>query len=374
YSYDQHTLLTTAAPTQVTALAAARGGGFFVVTGNIGKLFRLGPGMEKEGAYESEPLDAGSFSDWGRLSWTGSAHGGTVSMETRSGNLDRPQQNWSPWARTAARIESPAARFLQYRLTLTAAADGRSPELRAVESAYQPRNIAPVISIIEGTPFNYRFPPQSLTLTPSTSITLPPIGGKRTTPTVSVGTSQTMQFAKGYVGARWQASDDNGDALGYKVEIRGVNEREWKLLKDDLDDRQYSWDSTAFPDGEYLLRVTATDAPDNPKGKELTSQLVSDPILVDNTPPEISTVAVARKGNQLEVRWTAADALTPIERAEYSVNGGEWTLAPPTTTVSDSLQHDYVLLIPGAPGEQVVTVRVSDRNQNTKTRDGRVGP
>ncbi|MDX2152106.1 MAG: hypothetical protein SFV54_15315 [Bryobacteraceae bacterium] len=367
----RQTLLTTAAPTQVTAMAPARGGGFYVVTGNIGKVFRLGPGLEKSGSYESEPLDAGSFSDWGRLDWTGSLNGGGVVLETRSGNLDRPQQNWSGWMKAASRMESPAARFLQYRVTLAAGGDGRSPEVRSVEAAYQSRNIGPVVSMIEATPFNYKFPPQSLTLTPSTSITLPAIGGKRTPPTVTVSSSQTMQFAKGWVGARWQASDENGDVLSYRVEIRAVNEREWKLLKEDLDDRQYSWDSTAFPDGEYVLRVTASDAPDNPKGKELAGELVGEPFVVDNTAPELSAVQVARKGSVLQVRWSAADALTPIEKAEYSVNGGEWTLAPPTTTVSDSLKHEYVIEVEAKGGEQVVTVRVWDRNQNVRTGGGR---
>jgi hypothetical protein len=56
-----------------------------------------------------------------------------------------------------------------------------------------------------------------------------------------------MQYAKGYVGGRWLASDPNGDPLMFTVEIRGANETEWKLLRDKLAERYYSWDSTAFP-------------------------------------------------------------------------------------------------------------------------------
>ena len=69
-----------------------------------------------------------------------------------------------------------------------------------------------------------------------------------------------MQYAKGFTGARWAATDDNGDALIYKVEIRGVHETNWKPLKDKLREKYWSWDSTAFPDGEYRLRVTASDS------------------------------------------------------------------------------------------------------------------
>ena len=76
-----------------------------------------------------------------------------------------------------------------------------------------------------------------------------------------------MQFAKGYLGARWLASDPNGDSMIYTVEIRGVNETEWKPLRAKLTDKYISWDTTAFPDGDYRLRVTASDAPSNPPAR-----------------------------------------------------------------------------------------------------------
>ena len=56
-----------------------------------------------------------------------------------------------------------------------------------------------------------------------------------------------MTLAKGYLGARWLATDPNGDALSYNVEIRGVHETEWKPLKDKVADKYLAWDSTAFP-------------------------------------------------------------------------------------------------------------------------------
>ena len=63
-----------------------------------------------------------------------------------------------------------------------------------------------------------------------------------------------MQFAKGFIGARWAASDPNGDPLVYTVEIRGENEnRVEDCCKDKVREKYLSWDSTAFPDGEYRL-------------------------------------------------------------------------------------------------------------------------
>ena len=176
-----------------------------------------------------------------------------------------------------------------------------------------------------------------------------------------------MQAAKGYVGARWLASDPNGDSLVYTVEIRGANETQWKPLKDKLAEKYVSWDSTAFPDGEYALRLTASDAPGNPPSEALTARLESDPFIIDNTPPKISALAAARNGAKLEVRWHAADALNNISRAEYSLDGGDWTVAAPVTKLSDSPDLDYALTLDAPPGEHTIAVRVKDEYDNEAT-------
>jgi hypothetical protein len=175
----------------------------------------------------------------------------------------------------------------------------------------------------------------------------------------------TMQYDKGQIGARWLASDENGDDLLYKVEIRGAQETEWRLLKDKVKERHLSWDSTAFPDGEYRVRVTATDLPDNPPGQELSAQLIGPPFLIDNSPPEIAGLAANRSGGKLEARWKAKDAHSCLQQAEYSLDGGDWLVVEPTTKVSDSQEHDYVLTLSGlAAGEHSLAVRVSDDYDN----------
>jgi len=364
-----NTQLLNLAPTQVTSFATTSDA-VYAITGNIGKVYRIGPGFARNGTFQSEALDAGSFSYWGRLSLRGSGVG--ISVRTRSGNLNRPVNNWSAWTpvplqtssdERSGRIASPSARFLQYEIALNGAG-----HVSAVDLAYLTKNVAPVVQEIEITPANYKFPNQSLSLTPSTSVTLPPVGQKRTSSSsssVDVGTSQTLNYAKGYIGARWLAHDENGDGLIYKVEIRGSGESEWKLLKDKIRDKEYSWDSTAFPDGEYELRVTVSDAPGNPPGEALSSSLVSDPFLIDNTPPEITGLTATANGSRMDVRWRAHDARNIIDHAEYSINGGDWVVAEPVTRLSDSPEEEYHLAIDRAsPGEQTIAVRVTDAYDN----------
>ncbi len=375
------TLLLDASPTQVTGFGRApnngsKPGDLYVITGNIGKVFRMGPGFEKKGSFESPVLDAGAFAYWGRISYRGL---GKLTVYTRSGNRSHPESNWSPWATLqtdtsaaacdscgAGRTASPPARFLQYKIDLTPATGQPEPEVSYVEVAYLPKNVAPEVETIDMTPANYRFPAQSLSLTPSTTITLPPIGQQKSAATFVDSGSQTMNYAKGFEGARWLASDENNDSLVYRVEIRGVKESGWTLLKDNVKDKALSWDSAAFPDGEYVLRVTASDSPSNPPDQALTASLVGDPFLIDNTPPQIvNLTGSAASGNKLEVRWNARDARSTIDHAEYSVNGADWVIVDPVSRLSDSPEEEYRLLIDRpSSGEQVVAVRVSDEFDN----------
>ena len=369
------TRLIDSASSQITALVPAPHGALYAISANVGKVFRMGPGIEKQGTLESDLLDAGSYTEWGRLRLESQLNGGAVKVETRSGNLDRAHNNWSPWAapNSEGRIVSPAARFLGWRATLTAAPDGASPVLSLVEAAYRARNLAPVIERIEMTPPNHKFPSSSISLTPSGAITLPPIGQPKRSqpgaPSTDGGGSLTMSYERGELGARWRASDMNGDTLEYKVEIRGTGEREWKLLKDHLRDSRISFDSTGFADGEYRLRISATDLPDNVESEALSAQMESDAFLIDNTPPEILNLTARVEGSKIRVTWEARDALSPISSAEYTLNGGEWQPAIPTTRLTDSLAHQYSILIDkGSGSEFTIAVRMSDDRDNETVR------
>jgi len=371
-----YTQLVDLPPSQVTGIARGRNGRLVALTGNVGRAYQLGPEQETEGSYLGEVLDANYFSYWGRVSFRGDAGAGNVAIEARSGNLDRPQQNWSPWSavdigENGERIGAPSARFLQYRVTLTAGSGEPAPEVNGIEVAYLQKNLAPSIDILDMTPPDYQFPPQAYSISGIRNLTLTPLGSSRrnangTSNQASGGvTPQTMQAAEGYLGARWRASDENGDTLAYKVEIRPADESDWITLEDELENPHISWDSTAFPDGEYQLRITVTDLPSNPPPLALTGQRVSEPFLVDNTAPEILELAGSRADGRIAATWNAADESSVIAKAEYSVDGGDWTVIEPTTHLSDqrSLSYELDLPDPGA-GEHTVAVRVTDRLDN----------
>ncbi|MDX2267450.1 MAG: hypothetical protein NW208_05045 [Bryobacter sp.] len=358
-------LLLELPSSQVTALLRD-GNRLLVLGGNVGKVYELRNELAAQGTFESQVYDAGRFATWGRIHFKAAANGGEVAFETRSGNLDRPTQLWSPWAPLQnGRVGSPAARFLQWRAVLKQSPQKQSPTLSQVDVAYLPKNVAPRVEIVESTPANYRFPaPPTILTAASTTLSLPPMGKPSATASPAkpdASTSPSLSYARGMIGVRWLAEDDNNDTLEYTVEIKGENESTWKLLKDKLRDRYHSYDATAFADGRYQIRVTATDQPGNASGQGLSSSEISAYFLIDNTPPTIRELSAT--GNTL--RFKASDTLTVVTKAEISINGGTWTPIEPTSRLADSLEHEYSVPLTRQGNEELtIAVRVTDEFEN----------
>src|SRR6266436_9731259 len=174
---------------------------------------------------------------------------------------------------------------------------------------------------------------------------------------------------KGYQSMLWSAHDDNEDELRFSVFFRGENEREWKLLKDNIEQKFYSWDTTTMPDGAYYLKIAASDALSNPPALALKTERESERFEVDNTPPVIEDLRVGPPSGKMSgshsASFTARDAFSAIERAQYSLDGGEWILVAPNTGISDAPVEHYNFGFPAlSPGEHTIAVRTYDRFEN----------
>ena len=382
--------LAKAGSAQITGIARNASGKVLLCTANPGKLVSLGPEYEPEGTYESRSFDAQLFSQWGRIEWwspppAAAGKSGSSSKEprlefyVRTGNTEDPGKEWSKWygpfAASGAETAVPPARFAQWKAVIH---DGRLGDgIEWVSLAYQPKNVAPVIDGIMiqdpgvralGQPamaagaaamVALRFPPAPPS---SGAVIISPAPGAGS-PKFEVPPQGTMQ--KGYQSVLWTSHDDNDDDLKYAVYFRGEEEKEWKLLKENIEQHFYSFDTTALPDGAYYLKIVASDAPSNPPDTALKAERESERFEVDNTPPAIGKIEAAATNGAAQIRFTATDATSSIERAQYSVDGGEWTLVAPKTGISDGRQQSYeVTLRELKPGEHTVAVRAYDRFEN----------
>ena len=192
----------------------------------------------------------------------------------------------------------------------------------------------------------------------------------------TTGPIQAMKD-KGAITVRWAAHDDNGDDLSYALYLRGDGEHVWRLLKDELTDKAYSFDATLIPDGGYQIKVVASDAPSHTPGDALTGEKVSDRFEVDTTPPvvtgltaadETATCAQPNCAKPVHVTFEAADATSPIAHAEYSLDAGTvevYCAGGRAFGFEAASGTTFGLQAPdGKPGEHLLTVRVYDRYDN----------
>jgi WD40 repeat protein len=343
-----YTDLLKATANQVSAFAKAPNGGLYCSSSNLGKIFLMNNSTEAEGTFESDVKDAQIFSRWGRAEVRGR---GNFEFYARSGNVDNPDRNWSPWARIDlskdARTDVPAARFIQWRAVLKPA----NPPTLIDEVAinYLSKNVAPVVDEV-AVQVGARFQPQAHVSGPET-VTINLGSAPQLFGSPRIDPTPTANKDRGYIAVRWSAHDENDDNLVYSVYYRGDNEREWKLLKSDLTDKFYSFESALLPDGGYTVKVVANDAPSHSPEDALSDEKESQRFEVDNTPPRIENLAARVEGQDLHVTFHAADDATPIKRAEYSIDAGEWQYVEPVGALSDARieNYDFTVLLSNTP-------------------------
>ncbi len=171
---------------------------------------------------------------------------------------------------------------------------------------------------------------------------------------------------KGYQSVLWSAHDDNDDDLVFSAYYRGEGEQTWRLLKDKLTQRFYSWDSTTMPDGAYYLKRVASDLPSNPPSQALANERTSERFEIQNAPPRIENLRADTSGAAAKITFDGVSSGLAITRAQYSVDAGDWLIVFPAGGLSDGPKESYQLELPGlAPGPHTFSVQISDRFDNT---------
>ena len=367
--------------TDIAHLEAAQGmafarvkDGLLVATSNSGKVFRLGDAVAANATYTSEVFDAQGFSQWGRAEVRAGAAAG-FDLFVRSGNVESPLMGWSEWVKlgTDGGVAVPAGRFVQWKAVLRSGGTVDSVALN-----YLQKNVAPVVDEIVVAPGARVTANPAAANAATVQVTFPPAAGTPPVVTFSPDASSqplTAQKDKTAVTVRWMAHDDNGDDLMFAVWYRGVGEANWRLLKDKITEKAYSFDSALLPDGSYALKVVASDAPVHTDAEALTGERVSEVFVVDTTPPVpgvLKATMIAGTTAKIHASLEAKDATSPIAHAEYSLDAGPWQYLEPRGKVSDSQTevYDFTVDAPEVTGstqdvkEHVLAVRLYDRYEN----------
>jgi len=360
---DETVVLAKADPKQITCLLPASDGNFYMGMANVGSIASMSSGFANKGTYTSPVMDATQISRFGKVQLRGSLPPGTtLNIATRSGNVKEPsEKGWSNWTKDVPAeeflpITSPSARFLQYRLTFESKDGSTTPVVDDVTVAYQIPNLPPQIKSVRLTATAGAEPtgggPPGIASYPAAAG-----GGENELRRVEHNPQQIIT---------WEASDPNNDALQYALYFRRAPAGPWILLKDKLTEPQFEWDTRTVADGRYQIKVVASDANANPPGQGKTASRVSDPILVDNTPPLIGDLKYAQKGNGVQFDFKIVDETSTVAACDYAVDSNrDWQMVLPVDNIFDSPEETMSFKVAALPpGQHQITLRATDAKGN----------
>jgi hypothetical protein len=358
---EETVVLAKVEPKQVLSMLASRDGRILLGLANVGGIEAMSSGYASEGTLTSPVLDATQISRFGKIHLHGSLPAGTtLTLATRSGNvLDPSKAGWSKWSDEMPAVEyvqvpSPTARFMQYRLTLASKDSKATPLVDEVDVAYQMPNLAPVVKSVKIG--------GNVTAVPSLTIAsaAAALNTAATTPTAANAEANRIQTIA------WEAEDANGDTLQYSLYFRSGSKSPWILLKEKLTDTHFDWDTRTVADGRYEVKVVVSDQPSNPPHEGKTGTRVSNPVVIDNTPPVLGDVKSTVKGTAVTVAAKAVDRTSIVAAIDYAVDSNsDWQMVLPSNKMFDSPEESVEFTVKGlSAGTHQITLRATDAKGN----------
>lgn len=316
------------------------------VTGDAGAIYRVVAGRPRTAEWTSKVLDARFVSRFGRLHWRGE---GSLRFQTRSGNVEEPDESWSEWSEpvdTPGPIRSPAARFLQIRARFPNDTDAR---LFAVTAYYLPQNQRARVSGVRIKEDDDSSKNKNKGRSPED----PPEPSSKYRLT-------------------WSISNPDNDRIRYRLRFRNEAQTVWRdVLRETeiLTDDEYEWDTAGIPDGWYVVQVEASDELSNPPDRVMRDTAQSEPLLIDNHPPRIEGL----RSRGTTVAGRAIDGLGPIAKLEYAVDGGEWHMFYPVDDLLDTADERFAVDVGRvASGSHIVAIRATDAAGNTVSAETQI--
>ncbi|HUP45341.1 MAG TPA: WD40 repeat domain-containing protein [Thermoanaerobaculia bacterium] len=365
YSNGEVALIATVPDKQVVSIAASRGA-TVITTTNSGAVYRIESARANGSEFRSAAKDVERFSRFGHYRVDGSGVGnGAVAIAFRTGNTRTPDGTWSSWSAPSTssegNVSAPPGRYLQWKLTMPRPSSDVTVD--SVTVAYVNRNVAPVIENITvqdpAVVFISSGYPASTQVVEATN---PDEYGifSSLEPARERNDPGKRAFRKGYRTIVWRARDDNGDSLRYSVFFRMNGTDRWLRLRENMQETQINFDTSQLPDGTYEIRLTVTDAADNPD-MPLSSSKEGVEFRVDNTAPRI-----AARMERDAVIVTVTDAMSPVGKVEYAIDAQNWVRLTPEDGIADSTSETYRIPRSAVAGKFLV-VRAVDAFYNVAT-------
>lgn len=376
--HDRVGLLTSLDAPVITALSPRKDGALVVATATEGELIQVGPHRMKRSSYLSKVEDLQRPARFGRAWFVGDMpRHSAIRLWARSGNTETPDATWSPWSgpvtvESGGPVDVPRGRFVQLKAELEQR--GESPVLKSLHLSMRHSNLPPKIRqiLVLAPNLELSVMPQNPQATRNVLLTAKGLEMAAQQPARSLPRQAMARPKQGSLSLGWVADDPDHDSLLAEIEIKahGVQGATWQHLGSDLELPFLSFDSRSYADGPYLARVTVSDRADNDPSESHQDRLISEPFIIDNTPPTIHSFKVKRVKSSLVIDAVVSDAVSRLEAAKLSVNGGPWLNFPAVDGLIDGPREVLSIRVPtpkGDPKSWQFAMRVLDVRGNVQS-------
>lgn len=361
---------------QILSLLKMDSNAFFVGSGNNGSIFKVLNEFSPNGIYESSVYDASVISKWGRISCINNVtEKSKITLLTRTGNSKVPNSTWSRWETPneyqpvndlkspvneySGVIASPSARFIQYRVEFFTNDNSITPTLDSVCISYLTENQAPQFVNIEinDKHFTKNIPTESLEENKDKTTSFA-VFKESDRPTKKKLTEKLVT---------WIINDPDEDEMLFDVYFKEENEMYWcPLVKSVRGQNSYVWQTSDINDGRYQIKVLASDILNNPKGKELQSEMCSQIFLIDNTEPRIENIKVSYiKSSNYIITGTVSDNISNVFSIQYAIDTNDWNSIFPVDELFDYKNEFFQFQGEElSKGKHLVTINAIDSEKN----------
>lgn len=380
FSQDQYSLMLEVDNKHLTSMSTYKGN-IYICASNEAEIYLMEDSFPEQAVFYSQVLDTANVSKFGTVKWNASTPQDTaVRLYSRSGNTEEPDDTWSGWsvpyiAADGSKIESPSARFIQWKALLISSNRKNTPSIDSVTLSYLPLNDEPrVIDLkisVKGIALKERndsgeMDPRLEELE-KTVTNGKPNSAKDNSMSRNISSAKDF-YQEGALSFIWKAEDPNGDSIIFDLYYKDESDKEWKVLEKDYIKNFYTWDTKTVADGNYRIKITVSDSVDTPSNIALSSEFISESVVIDNTGPVVSKPTFEIKSSSVKVLFNAKDNLSPIVKCKYSVNGEKWQMLFPDDLINDTLKEDYTLNLKlEKKGEYTIVFQVYDMENNIST-------
>jgi len=313
------------------------------------------------GSFITDVKDGGQGIKWGRITADAKLPKGTkVHFFARGGFTSSPDSSWTEWKGVTEQIPVNS-RFIQLKAKLTTTINDKTPIIKKIFISYKGENRAPIIKAMQvlppgigwGTGEGNLFARKPLS--PEDIIRYKKMGIR-----IKDGAFYIPHLLRCIT---FDVKDPDGNSVNVSLILKMKNSDFSDTLSTNARGNAFFFDNTTFPDGKYILKIIAKDAPQGNISKTTSKQI---DLIIDNSPPAFQDIKIFSKKNKLFVQGVVEDKLSTIQAVFVNIDGRRWKPVEAKDKIYDEKKEGFQGEYTVSKRKHRISLKVLDTMNNKK--------